>query len=199
MDRVSSIDQETKEDIYFGQVVIIGARWFLIATGIIMLLWTTMEYRQPGALVLGVLPLLGLMGINFFLHGSYLLGRPMNPGFILMTGALDLVVVTLLVALWPGQAGLDNHFFIFYYPVVLAFALSMPRKMEVAFTVVAIIAYTAVVAPHFHFDTIVSLQHDVKSLLIRLIALGAMGGLGNYYFRIYRRGRRTSVGAGNQG
>ncbi len=193
----TAIDQDAKEDVFFGQVVTIGARWFLIVAGMIMLMWTAVEERQAGILLLGVAPLIALTGLNFFLHGSYLLGRPLNSNFILLTSLLDIAVITLLVLLWPGQRGLDNQFFIFYYPAVLAFAFSMPRKIEVAFTVVAIVAYSAAVLPYFDYSGFIEVQHDFKSLLIRLIALGAVGGLGNYYFRIYRSRRKGAMPAGS--
>ncbi len=193
MESTKLIDQESKEDVFSGQVVIIGARWFLIATGIIMLLWTAVDKEQPAVLLAGVAPLIALMGINFFLHGRYLLGRPLNPNFVLLTGMLDLAIITLLVLFWPGTRGLENQFFIFYYVMVLAFAMSMPRRTEVAYTVIAIVLYTAVVLPFFDSASGVEVQNDVKSLLIRLIALGAMGGLGNFYFRIFRRRRQAAM------
>ena len=73
----------------------------------------------------------------------------------------------------------------------------MPRKIEVAFTVVAIVAYSAAVLPYFDYSSIIEVQHGFKSLLIRLIALGAVGGLGNYYFRIYRSRRQAAMPAGS--
>ena len=198
MESTKLIDQESREDVFSGQVVIIGARWFLIATGIIMLLWTAVEKEQPAVLLAGVAPLIALMGLNFFLHGRYLLGRPLNPNFVLLTGMLDLAIITLLVLFWPDTAGLDNQFFVFYYVIVLAFAMSMPRRTEVAYTVIAIVLYTAAVLPFLDYTGLVAVQEDVKSLLIRLIALGAMGGLGNFYFRIFRRRRLASIANGVQ-
>ena len=193
MTDTASIQQEAIEDVFFGQAVIIGARWFLIVAGIMTLVWTAMDKQEPITLLVGVVPLIALMGLNFYVHGSYLLSRPLNRNFILFTSLLDLVVITLLVIFWPDQRGLSNQFFIFYYPLVVAFAFSMHRRFEVAYTVIAILAYSAAVLPTFDFaGDIVALQIEMKSLIIRLIALGAMGGLGNYYFRIYRRRRRAA-------
>ncbi len=198
MESTKLIDQESREDVFSGQVVIIGARWFLIATGIIMLLWTAVDRAQPAVLLAGVAPLIALMGLNFFLHGRYMLGRPLNPNFVLLTGILDLAIITLLVLFWPGTKGLENQFFVFYYVIVLAFAMSMPRRTEVAYTVAAIVLYAAVVLPFLDYTGLVEIQEDAKSLLIRLIALGAMGGLGNFYFRIFRRRRAEAANSVQQ-
>ena len=193
MTSTTSIDQEAKEDVFFGQAVIIGARWFLIVTGIMMLVWTAVDRQEATTLLLGVAPLIALMGLNFYVHGSYILGRPLNSTFILLTSLVDLVVITLLVVFWPETKGLENQFFIFYYPLVLAVSFSMHRRTEVIYTVIAILAYSAAVLPYFDYTDIVALQLEFKSLLIRVIALGAMGGLGNYYFRIYRRRREAAI------
>src|SRR5262249_44105479 len=70
-----SLEQEAAEDVFFGQVVMIWARWFLIASGAVFFLWTAKESTQ---LALGVLPIVGLMAVNFCLHGRYFLERPSN-------------------------------------------------------------------------------------------------------------------------
>ena len=38
--------QETAQDIFFGQVVINWARWFLIVGGIVLVLWTAANATQ---------------------------------------------------------------------------------------------------------------------------------------------------------
>ena len=80
-------EQEAAEDLFFGQVVIIWARWFLILAGAILILWTTTD---ASALVVSILPILALMAMNFFLHGRYLVERPANQMLLLAASALDL-------------------------------------------------------------------------------------------------------------
>ena len=46
------LEQEAAEDIFFGQVVTIWARWFLIAAGTIFFLWTAQKSTQ---IALGIL------------------------------------------------------------------------------------------------------------------------------------------------
>jgi hypothetical protein len=38
-----SLEQEAAEDVFFGQVVMIWAHWFLIASGAVFFLWTAKE------------------------------------------------------------------------------------------------------------------------------------------------------------
>ena len=80
-----SLAQEAAEDVFFGQVVMIWASWFLIASGGVFFLWTSKESTE---LALGVLPIVGLMAVNFCLHGrdfllhlSYFLFQLLPPVF----------------------------------------------------------------------------------------------------------------------
>ena len=61
--------QEASEDIFFGQVVMNWARWFVIAAGVILALWTTDNEMD---LVVGVIPVVALMAMNFYLHGRHM-------------------------------------------------------------------------------------------------------------------------------
>ena len=117
---------------------------------------------------------------------------------------MDLLIITMLVVAWPLEAGetrLDNPFFLFYYPMVLSFAFVMPRKIEACYTATAIAVYTlamlllvdmAVVPDHPEYSSAVALQVNLKTLAVRVIALAAVGGLGNYFWRIQRTRRRAA-------
>jgi hypothetical protein len=110
------------------------------------------------------------MAMNFFLHGRYVMGSPLNRAVVVAASVADLVLITAIVVFWPGHVGLSNQFFVLYYPVVFAFALVFPRVIEAAYTVLAMLAYATA-----------------------CFVLGTV--LGNYYFRIQRdRLRRVSEG-----
>ena len=192
MHEVRTAAQEAAEDVFFGQVVMIWARWFLIAAGIILALWTADKEYQ---VVLAVIPVVGLIAVNFYLHGRYLAERPANPALIAVASLLDIAAVTAVVMIWPGHSGLASPFFIMYYPVVLAFAFVMPPRVTVVFTVATLGAYAGacVIGDIPAFQYLGSVD-GVKALLIRLITLAAMGGLGTYYWRIQRNRRRSAVG-----
>ena len=179
MNDTRSIKQETAEDIFFGQVVMNWARWFLIAGALILVVWKAADTNE---LIVGTLAVVALMAVNFYLHGRHLAQRPANPSLITIASLMDLAVITLVVLIWPEpeQRGLGSPFFVMYYPLVLAFAFVMRPSLTVVYTAVALSAYTGA-----------SLlagtdQFDLETLVARLIALGAMGGLGTYYWRIQR-------------
>ncbi len=196
MREIRTVAQEAAEDIYFGQLVMIWARWFLIAAGVILALWNV---DDSGEAVLAIVPVVGLVGLNFYLHGRYLAQRPANPVLITLASLMDIGVISVVVVAWSGQTGLVSPFFTLYYPVLLAFAFVMPARTTAVYTVATLGAYVGAVlivqlAP---LDT-ASLDVDgVKSLVVRLITLASMGGLGAYYWRIQRSRRRVTSPAPN--
>jgi hypothetical protein len=177
IDAVRELEQEAAEDVFFGQVVMIWARWFLIAAGAMFFLWTA---KGSTELALGVLPIAGLMALNFYLHGRLALERPSNTLLITAASALDVAIVSAIVLLWHGTL------FVFYYPLLLAFAFVLPRRATVLFTVATAAAYTAISAPGLTSVT------SAKVLVLRLATMAAMGALGTLYWRIQRDRRRAA-------
>ena len=196
MHEVRTSAQEAAEDVFFGQAVMIWARWFLIAGSLILALWTVDSVTQ---VVMGTLPVIGLMAMNFYLHGRYLAGRPANPVLIGLASLLDLAAITIVVLIWPGHRGLESQFFVMYYPIVLAFAFVMPRKAAIAYTLAALGAYTGAcviggISSFIEAEGTAVDMGSVEVLVMRLITLAAMGGLGTYYWRIQRNRRRAATG-----
>jgi hypothetical protein len=178
---VRTARQAEQEDLFFGQTVILWARWSVIVAGIVLVLWTSTDI----ALLTRTMPFfLVLMAINFFLHGRFVTGSPLNRVAVTVASVVDLILITAIVVLWPGSHGLNNQFFVLYFPVVFAFALVFTRKIEVAYTVLAIVLYAGacVLSGTVPFD----LGDQDKVLVMRVIVIAAMGFLGNYYFRIQR-------------
>ena len=179
-------EQESAEDVFFGQIVIIWARWFLILAGIILTLWGT---TNAGDLVVSILPIAALMAMNFYLHGRYLMARPANSLLLLITCGLDVLIITLIVLVWQPK-GLNNPFFIFYYPVVLAVAFVFPRRISAAYTLLVGIAYTG--ACFMANSSFLAQVSDQKTLFQRLILMAALTGVGTFYWRIERDRRRVA-------
>ena len=105
MQKLRTVQQEIAEDIFFGQLVSIWARWFLIFAGTILALWSTSDETQ---LSLAILPVIALMAMNFFLHGRYIVEQPANRILIVAASVLDLAIITLIVAFLPGENGLGG-------------------------------------------------------------------------------------------
>lgn len=182
-------EQEAAEDIFFGQVVIIWARWFIILTGALLTIWSATTIAEITA---NTILIVILMAMNFFLHGRYLTQRPANRTLLAAIGLVDLLVITALIMVWQGQIGIRSEFFAFYYPVVLAFAFVLPPRLTAAYTAAALAAYGAVCL--LVGDSIVGSDADLKLLTMRLITIAAAGGLGTYYWRIQRERRRAARG-----
>jgi hypothetical protein len=181
--------QEAAEDIFFGQAVIIWARWFIIVTGAILTLWTATTVRE---ITINTLLIVTLMGMNFFLHGRYLMERPANRALLIVISLIDLLIITTIVMVWQNQLGLASQYFVFYYPILLAFAFVLPPRLTIAYTAIALVAYTSVCLLAGNGLDISTA--DLKLLVMRLITLASMGGLGTYYWRIQRRRRRAARG-----
>lgn len=178
---------EKKEDIWHGQVASIWARWGLIGTGLLLTLWGASDIRELQLKVVLFLPILVL---NFFMHGRHLMDSPLNRTAVYAASLVDLVVITLMIATaWGGSAGLANPFFIFYYPVVLAFALVFSPRITLPFAVGVVAVYGAI-----SVVTGVDLgNRDEVTLLSRLVTLLATAGLGTMYWRIQRRRRAATL------
>ena len=188
--------QEAAQDIFFGQSVINWARWFVIAAAAVMVL----DSNTTSQMVVGVLPVLGLIVANFYLHGRRLAERPANPAMIVLASLMDVAFITWLVLAWPGGRGLASEFYILYYPVVLAFAFVMPPRVTAIYTVVAVAAYAAVASladpTVFFVDGNIGADlyvPAVKALAVRVITIGAVGGLGAFYYRKQRDRRHQTA------
>ena len=147
------------------------------------------------------MPILALMGVNFYLHGRRLAERPANKVLITLASLLDIALITLVVVLWGNPRGLGSEFYIMYYPMVLAFAFVMQPKLTSTYTLIAVMAYVAasLTNPGVFFLNgevpgavgVADVNVEaVKVLLFRVITLAAVGGLGTYYYRKQRERRR---------
>ena len=189
--------QEAAEDVFFGQVVVIWARWFIIAAGAVLVLWTATGATQ---LSVAILPVLILMGMNFYIHGRYFVERPVSQPVLILTALVDVAVITLMVLFWSEQKGLDSPFFVLYYPLLLAFAFVMPRPMTVAFTSIVLAAYLGVVvtvdvlSASSMGDLFFNDPTELKRLVLRVITLSSVGALGSYYWRMQRESMRRAIG-----
>jgi hypothetical protein len=185
MSIADAIQREAKEDLYYGQVVIIVARWALIVAGIVLSLWSATSITD---ISLTVLSMAMLMAMNFYLHGRYLVNQPVNARLVYLSSGIDLVVITLMVIFWTQGRGPGIHspFFVFLYPALLAFALVFRPRIAAAFSVVTIGLYAVVVVLTSGLpDT-----EAMKVLFERVVTLAATAGLGTYFWRVQRARRR---------
>ncbi|MBK5291141.1 MAG: hypothetical protein JJE04_05635 [Acidobacteriia bacterium] len=172
---------EAQEDIFYGQIVCITARWCIIAGSIFLALF---HADDTGAMERSLIPLLILVAANFFLQGRYMMRSPANALLLQLLSFVDLAVITVIV-----MNG-NPEFFVFYYPVALAYAMVFVRRLALIFTGVLAIGYTMVavlVAPGIHFNG------DEETLAIRLVTLLGTTLLGTMYWRLQRTRRPRGV------
>ena len=194
MQEIRTAAQEAAEDIFFGQSVIVWARWFVIIAATILVLFTTSDLNEMIGAVLLVVP---LIAINFFVHGRYMMEKPANRLLLLVLSLLDLVIIALIVLVWQSERGLYSPFFIFFYPVLLAFAFVFPIRLSAIYTGLALIAFTGVCliggANDATFDWT---SGNMEQLVIRLVTMAATAVLAMFYYRIQRTRRRQTLETG---
>jgi hypothetical protein len=190
MQEVRTPAQEAAEDVFFGQVVIIWARWAIVLAGATIVVWAA---STIGELTANMLLVLVLMAANFYLHGRYFMELPANRVLLLAASLLDLAIITLMVFTFSERPGLQSPYFVFYVPVLAAFAFVFPPRTTIGYTLATLVVYVGacfVVNPSAFADTM-----GIKTMVMRLIILGSMGLLGTYYWRIQRDRRRAGGGA----
>ena len=194
---VDLAQREQAEDIFFGQVVINWARWFVVAAGVALVMILMTESNE---LAVGILPIVGLMVVNFYLHGRRLAQKPANRVLVAASSVLDLAVITAVIAIGPGHAGtgLANQFYVAYFPVIAAFGFVMPRKFTIVYVLTALFAYAATclaIDPSIiNPDSVEGIRDwtNLESLVTRLIVIGAVGGLASFFWRVQRERRHLS-------
>jgi len=188
MKALRTTEQESAEDIFFGQLVIIYARWFVVVAMTILVLYSSDNLNQ---MVTGIALIVPLIALNFFVHGRYLMEKPANRLLLIVLGLVDAAVISLIIAFWPGDRGLFSQFYVFYYPIILAFAFVFPGRLSLIYTLFVLLLYSATCvafSPAFLADMV-----EIERLVIRLITLAATGMIGAYYYRIQRSRRRQIV------
>jgi hypothetical protein len=216
----TATQQEEAEDIFFGQIVIVLARWFFLSAIMILALTATKDVNETSTVTLLVV---ALMAINFFIHGRYVMERPANRLLLMVAGVLDLLIISFFVLAWDwrGNQGLNSEFYIFYYPMVFAFALVFPPRATLRYALLAIGLYLGACVlglllpggwpvqaarpwPQPGFTETLALLLPggwlapagvaiFKIVVSRLVTLAAMGGLGTFYWRIQRQRRRQAA------
>src|SRR5258708_12602811 len=98
---VRSHEQAALEDVFFGQSVILWARWSVILAGAVLVLWTSKTVDQltqtfPFFLV--------LMAMNFFLHGLSVMGTPLNRAIVISACPPDLFLLPTILSSCPPHS-----------------------------------------------------------------------------------------------
>src|SRR2546429_8917299 len=96
---VRTAAQADQEDVFFGQTVIMWARWSVIVAGIMLVLWASTNV----SLLTQTMPFfLVLMAGKFFLPRPYVLGGPLKPPILGGGGAGGPLPFTAPPRPWAG-------------------------------------------------------------------------------------------------
>jgi len=125
----------TSEDLFYGQAVIVWARWILIATGLVLSFW---EPQSLGLLQIQLAAIIALAFGNFYLHVQLLRGRPAIDRVVYAASAADLAVVTTLVI---SQNGYSSPVFVFYFAAVLGLSVAFPAVLTAMYTAAVVVVY----------------------------------------------------------
>src|SRR5438105_14573427 len=87
---VRTAKQAEEEDVFFGQTVIMWARWSVIVAGIALVLWTSTNV----ALLTQTMPFfLVLIALNFFLPAPFVIGSALNRTVATVASSIDIVLL----------------------------------------------------------------------------------------------------------
>jgi hypothetical protein len=125
----------TSEDLFYGQAVIVWARWILIATGLILSFWVP---QSLGLLQLQLTAIIMLAFGNFYLHVQLLRGHPAIDRVVFAASAADLAVVTTLVI---SQGGYGSPVFVFYFAAVLGLSVAFPPVLTALYASGVVVVY----------------------------------------------------------
>ena len=184
---VSRNEREAAEDIFYGQVVINWARWFVILAGTAFVM---MAAESTSELAVGMAPVVGLMVVNFYLHGRRLVNQPANLTLVGISSVIDVILITAVVIIGPSEdfRGLDSQFYVLYFPVIAAFSFVFARNIAIAFTALTGAVYIAasIVAGTGATTAPLATSLDAESMVTRVIVMLAIGGLGTYFWKVQR-------------
>ena len=127
------------------------------------------------------------------MHGRFLVGQPMRKEVVLAGCLVDVVIVSLVMVTtrWGAERGLDNPFYIFYYPVLLAFALVFPMRVTAIFAATVLASYGAILAMSTSGNL---MDHNLlEPMVARLVTLASTAVLANMYWRIQRQWRHSQL------
>lgn len=104
------VSETSLDDLKYGQIVIVNARWLLVVAGFIFLLYRP---NNTSELIAGILGVLAIAVINFYLYTRILKKEAVPANWVYLASAIDLGVISLLNYV---QGGLGSKAFPFYRP-----------------------------------------------------------------------------------
>jgi hypothetical protein len=177
---------EAQQDVFYGQIVFIWARWIVIFSTLFLVLRNAQDVAD---IQIPMIPLVLLIAANFYLHGRFVMRKPANAILLTIATTVDFIFITLVIVLGAGgETGINNPFFVLYFPVMLAYSLVFPRRRALAMAIILIVVYLLICL--FLPPGVSIANGDEKVLAVRVVMLLITALLGTMYWRIQRMRRR---------
>jgi len=170
------------DDLRYGQIVIVAARWMLVLSAFVLLLYRSDKINE---LVFGVVGLLGIAVANFWLHTKILRKQCVEPEWVYLASAADIAVISLMTWL---QGGIWSRVFPYYYPAVLCYVLVFRSGITMFFTATVVGAYAVLAA----MSSPPMQAADDQVLMARLLAIAGVAFVAGRY-RVVEEGRRARI------
>lgn len=178
---------EAQQDVFYGQIVFIWARWIVIFSTLFLVLRNAQDVAD---IQIPMIPLVLLIAANFYLHGRFVMRKPANAILLTIATTVDFLFITLVIVLGAGgETGINNPFFVLYFPVMLAYSLVFPRRRALAMAIILIVVYLLICL--FLPPGVSIANGDEKVLAVRVVMLLITALLGTMYWRIQRVRRRA--------
>jgi hypothetical protein len=180
----------TLEDLAHGQIVLVTARWILVATALFLILWNPEPIAQ---LRIQVAVLLLLAFGNFYLNLELFKRRRTLKTVVYGASAADLAIITLFVML---QGGYGSEAFAFYFPALLGLSVAFPTVLTFlyaggAISLYGFICFASLVGRAVTDDSTLGTA-ELQTLVARLLMLTAVAFCGHLYRRIENERRRAA-------
>jgi hypothetical protein len=175
-------DADRRTDLDHGQIVVVTARWLMIAVGLVLTLAyptaTLADLRVQVSLIL-------LLGIaNFYLHAQLIRRRPIPTWTAFVASAADLLVISLLLV---QQGGFDSYRFVLYFPALLALSVAFEPAVTFVYATATCFVYACIA-----LTTADDLHGAAPVIVGRLFMLAAVAYCGAAYWRIERDRRQPA-------
>ncbi len=166
----SFVGSVRSEDLAFGQTVLIGARWILIGTGLLLSFWSPTDLL---ILQVQLAVIITLAFGNFYLHVQHLRGHPALDNIVYAASIGDLVVVTSLILV---QGGYPSPVFVFYFAAIVGISVAFPSILTAVYTASAIGVYGIICLSTAPVE-------DLPAVFTRLLMIAAIAVCGNLFAR----------------
>jgi hypothetical protein len=172
---------EARTGLDHGQLVIVAARWVLIAAGLFLLI--VEPAGAVGELRLQIALILLLAIANFFLQAQLLRRRRIPDALAYGASAADLAVITILVL----SQGADSQLYVLYFPALLALSVAFEPVVTAVYAVGTALVYGAIAAA-----SMPSVPDALPVVATRVLMLGAVAFCGCVYWHVERDRRHRA-------